>query len=176
MSSNLTAGRPVTFFESCMDEMTYKQLPLDILQSTFDLAKANAARHFYTDAIQHIDYAISEIQHSLTSFFPVYRATLYNRAGQHEKALEDGTRAIELSPNLPDGYMQTAAAFLSQGEHPKALHIYEKSLESVPKGHSIATPWLHGRTCCDRKSIKEPVAFCSDFLITSSTASFHFFL
>lgn len=149
MSSALIAKKSLTLFEPSKVDIPSQQLPLENLQTTSDLAKTHAARHSYSDAIELFDYALSQIQPSITSLLLANRAATYLKAGQYDRALSDANRAIELSPQLPDGYVQAAAVFLSQNQSGKALTTYMNLLEHVPDSNP------HYGTFLARKEVLE---------------------
>lgn len=143
--------------------MISQLLPLDGLQTTFDLAKHNALQHLYSVAIELLDQIVFEVQHTLLSILLVHRAAAHRHAGNLVKALQDAQRAMKQSPEIPDGYVQAAAVFLSQGKDGKALITYEKLLKSVPKDHPYYNTFLARKNLLEQQVGKRNNHFLQRF-------------
>lgn len=145
--------KPDTYlFEPSTAYVISQYLPLDVLQYTFDLARTNAARHLYTDAIGLFDYAISQTEHTILSLLLAHRAAACLNIKKYDNALADANRAMELSPELPDGYVQAATVFLLQDNLGKALTTYTDLTERVPENHP-----LYGAFVARKKILEEEV-------------------
>jgi regulator of sirC expression with transglutaminase-like and TPR domain len=54
--------------------------------------------------------------------------------GDLGKALQDHTKAIELNPNLAEGYYNRGTAYRRLGDPEHAIHDYERYLQLAPDG------------------------------------------
>ncbi len=61
------------------------------------------------------------------------RGVAYDRLGQHDKALADTSRGIELDPKIAVAWYNRACLHLQLGQHDKALADFSKSIELDPK-------------------------------------------
>lgn len=73
---------------------------------------------------------------------PVYysnRAAAWGGAGQHEKAVEDAEKALELDPKFTKAYSRLGHAHFSLGNYSDAVKAYENGLELDPSNANMKT-------------------------------------
>ncbi|BEJ16350.1 hypothetical protein CspHIS471_0509550 [Cutaneotrichosporon sp. HIS471] len=71
---------------------------------------------------------------------PVYysnRAAAHGALNQHDKAVEDAARAIDLDPKFAKGYSRLGHAQFSLGEFQKAIDAYEAGLKLDPANNNM---------------------------------------
>ncbi|KAJ2451751.1 Small glutamine-rich tetratricopeptide repeat-containing protein 2 [Coemansia sp. RSA 2336] len=69
------------------------------------------------------------------------RAAAYSQNGEHEKAVADAKKALEIDPKYSKGYSRLGLAHYSLGQYKEAAEAYEKGLELDP-GNSVMTKSL----------------------------------
>ena len=62
------------------------------------------------------------------------RGYTYNNLEQHERAIADLDKAIELDPNFAGAYNNRGIAFAVLGQYEKALEDFDKAIELYPNG------------------------------------------
>ncbi|OWZ37007.1 cytoplasmic protein [Cryptococcus neoformans AD2-60a] len=73
---------------------------------------------------------------------PVYysnRAAAWGGAGQHEKAVEDAEKALQLDPKFTKAYSRLGHAHFSLGNYSDAVTAYENGLELDPNNANMKT-------------------------------------
>lgn len=97
-----------------------------------------------------------------------HRAAAYKNSGDYMKALEDANRAIELSPESPDGYLQAVTALQLQGTDGQGL----VSLENLLHSSFYKAPALQHVPCAKailrRTSRKEEWSLAAAFCLRHS--------
>ena len=61
------------------------------------------------------------------------RGLAYSESGEHDQAIEDFTKAIELKPECAEAYANRGTAYRDKGEMDKAIADYTKSIVLKPK-------------------------------------------
>ena len=65
------------------------------------------------------------------------RGNAYYILGQHQKAIDDYTRAIELDPKLAEAYCNRGIAYSNLGQYQKAIDNFTRAIKLNPK-HAFA--------------------------------------
>lgn len=125
----------INWSELNRDCLLYAFIPVEGVKIYFESGKASAARQMHQNAVTFFSHAIAEVEHPLLSILHAHRAAAYKNCGEYGRAMEDAERAIQLSPNLPDGYVQAADVLLREGKDGKALVHLNKMLNSVSNMH-----------------------------------------
>ena len=96
--------------------------------AAFRAGEHSVAVRLYTEALEHgAAQALAE-QHLLYS----NRSQAFLRMAEHEAALRDADRAIELAPEWHRGYARRAGACVQLGRDEEAFYAYEKALQLAP--------------------------------------------
>lgn len=146
----LTKG-PAASLTPDTDGLICGDLPFDTLQTIFDLGKQQTARHLYSLAIEFFTVAIKDVQCSILSILYAHRAEAYKGSGDYKKPVEDANRSIELSPELPAGYLTAAAVLQLQGNDGKALVTLSNLLSSVSTKHSLYHTFVARKQSLERQ-------------------------
>ncbi len=80
------------------------------------------------------------------------RGNFFERKGEHDKAIAEYNKAIQLSPAFGMGYYNRGLAWKAKGEYAKAIADYDKSIEvdsDDPHAYSNLA-WLQA-TCPDKQ-------------------------
>jgi tetratricopeptide (TPR) repeat protein len=77
--------------------------------------------------------ACAEISDELKATAYKNRGFVYGRFGQHQKEIDDYTKAIELDPKYASLYHYRGFAYLNLGQHRKAIEDFSKAIELAPK-------------------------------------------
>ncbi|WVQ72451.1 hypothetical protein IAR50_002003 [Cryptococcus sp. DSM 104548] len=80
---------------------------------------------------------------------PVYysnRAAAWGGAGQHDKAVGDAEKALELDPKFTKAYSRLGHAQFSQGDFAAAVKAYEDGLELDPTNSNMKTALATAKT------------------------------
>jgi len=56
------------------------------------------------------------------------RGSAYQFLGEHQLAINDFDKAIQLDPDFGNAYSNRGAAFASQGQHQRAIENYDKAI------------------------------------------------
>lgn len=85
-----------------------------------------------------VDYAVSEMKKQIEQApgdirYMVFLGALYNKVGQHDKAIEILNKAAEISPNKQQIYFELASSYLNKKDYGKALGILKKTFELDPE-------------------------------------------
>jgi regulator of sirC expression with transglutaminase-like and TPR domain len=62
------------------------------------------------------------------------RGNTYNEKGEHDRAIANHNKAIELNPKEGEGYSNRGVAYNNKGEHDRAIVDHNKAIELNPKG------------------------------------------
>jgi len=68
----------------------------------------------------------------LLILFPFARAAAYSQISDHEAAIADARKALEIDPSFSKAYSRLGHALFSNKEYAEAVEAYEKGLELDP--------------------------------------------
>ena len=123
-------------------------------RNDFDDASRHYASGKYVAAVEALNSAIAAKVKLPESY--QLRATLYRILGEPQKAIDDVTAAIALSP-VAENYKIRANAYRETGQYEKALVDYTKLIELQPTAEAYT-----GRGVCYRE-LKNPEKALDDF-------------
>ena len=61
---------------------------------------------------------------------------MYNKKGQHEKAISDLNKAIQINPKNAEAYNNRGYAYVNKGQYDKAISDFTKAIEINPRSAS----------------------------------------
>ncbi|KAJ2780981.1 Small glutamine-rich tetratricopeptide repeat-containing protein 2 [Coemansia javaensis] len=73
------------------------------------------------------------------------RAAAYSQTGEHQKAVDDAKKALEIDPAYSKGYSRLGLAYFGLGSYKEAADAYEKGLELDPANPSMLKSLEHAR-------------------------------
>lgn len=119
-------------------------------------------------AMNDLNRAISLNPRIATAYF--FRGWIYNKLGQHRKAIDDYNKAIGLYPNEGESYMNRAWLYYSLAQHQKAIDDFSKAIvlySNEANSYYINRGWLSGNSVLYERAIDD---FCKriNFYFTSS--------
>ncbi len=97
---------------------------------SFDLAMKIQDRGDVAEAIKLYSTAINVLHH-----YGIYnnRGNSYGDLGQHERAIEDYDKAIEINPEYAAAYYNRGNSYGDLGQHERAIEDYDKAIEINPE-------------------------------------------
>lgn len=87
-------------------------------------------------AIQYLD-SLSVLEKSNTTYFLISGALKFE-IGHYASAIESFTKALEINPEIVDGYVRRGAAYLEIGEYKEANENFDFAIGKLPWQDSVA--------------------------------------
>ncbi|KAI7886062.1 hypothetical protein K492DRAFT_233776 [Lichtheimia hyalospora FSU 10163] len=106
-----------------VDSIISAQISPDALLERFGQGQAELNKNHYQASSDHFTAAIDEATNSLSTLL-LSRALAYANDGQHDHALADAYKVIEITPASADGYLCTGDIHIVTDNREKALRIY----------------------------------------------------
>lgn len=104
------------------------------MSATAETAKTNGNAAFkkgdFAEAIKCFTQAIE--QEPATASFYSNRSAAYMKLDDHENALADGKKCVELKPEWGKGYSRQGSALYMMAKYPEAIAIYAQGLAADP--------------------------------------------
>ncbi|KAF7721223.1 hypothetical protein EC973_005099 [Apophysomyces ossiformis] len=82
------------------------------------------------------------------------RAAAYSQQGDHQKAVDDAKKAIEIDPNYVKSYSRMGHALFCQSKYQEAVDAYEKGLQLDPENNTIKSALATARSKLESSSIE----------------------
>ncbi len=105
------------------------------------LANNKMAEKDYIEAIRLYTEAIQLDQQNAVYY--ANRAAAFSQNHEHERAIDDAKKSVEVDPSYSKGYSRLGLAYLSLGKYQEAIEAYETGLAldptSQPMKQSLAT-------------------------------------
>ncbi|KAI8144094.1 hypothetical protein BJV82DRAFT_76340 [Fennellomyces sp. T-0311] len=126
-------------------------LGFEHLKGLCNHAKHAFNRADYHQAVEIYDRVIDQIQRQLMSKIYLFRASAYERIGNHEQASQDAYRAIFADPTYADGYL-CAGHLKHKTDLAEAATLYQTGIDTV----SISDP-RHARLVELKQQVVEDI-------------------
>ena len=129
-----------------VDSIINARISPNALLERFGHGQAELNKNQYQASSDHFTAAIDEATNSLSTLL-LSRALAYANDGQHDHALADAYKVIEITPESADGYLCTGDLHIVTDNREKALRIYRNGAANAnndhPRYHSLTNSLQH---------------------------------
>jgi len=93
---------------------------------------SNAGEYDMAIALCNLALRSGDLSDRDAAWAMISRARAYDAKGNHDRAIQDNTRAVELSPDLGLAYIQRGIAYTEKGDYDRAINDLDQAIKLMP--------------------------------------------
>lgn len=129
-----------------VDAIKNARISPDALLEHFNQGQIELNKNQYQASSDHFTAAIDEATNSLSTLL-LSRALAYTNDGEHDRALADARKVMEITPASADGYLCAGDVYVVKANMEEALRVYRNGVTNAnkehPQYHSLETTLDH---------------------------------